>query len=96
MEKEQKRYYLVEYCGTKEKILGSREEVDKVLEDIRLYNNRKTSKYLCGNITVEYIAGKFKLVSHIYHKLTPRSKISELDEKTSQLSERELIVQYAE
>ena len=50
MKKETKRYYLVEYLGSKTKRLSSVYEYEKMLKDISLYNKRKYSKYLCGNI----------------------------------------------
>ena len=44
MKKETKRYYLVEYLGSKIKRLSSIYEYEKMLKDISLYNKRKYSK----------------------------------------------------
>ena len=97
MKKETKRYFLVEYCGTKQIVLDTKAAVEQKLEEVRLYNNRKTSKYLCGNITVNRNEqGKYVVTTHIYNKLTQRSTITDLDNETSKLSERELIVKYAD
>ena len=40
MKKETKRYYLVEYLGSKTKRLSSVYEYEKMLKDISLYNKR--------------------------------------------------------
>ena len=42
MKKETKRYFLVEYCGTKQIVLDTKAAVEQKLEEVRLYNNRKT------------------------------------------------------
>ena len=82
MKKETKRYMLVEYAGLKQKSYDTIEELDKALEDIRKYNNRKTSKFICGNISIEEINGKYYLNSHLYNKLTNKNTISDIDSFT--------------
>ena len=66
MKKEMKRYYLVEYFGTRETILPSMDEVRDTINEIRKYNNRKSSKFLFGNVSIDsteqakIIAGNIK------------------------------------
>ncbi len=91
---EDKRYFLTEYVGHRIKVLNNEEELKEILESVRLFNARKTSKYLCGNITTEVKDGKIVLTGHYYRKLTDRRTISDLDSETSKLSERELIIKY--
>ena len=96
MKKETKRYFLVEYCGCKNMHFDTKAELAEMLERVRKYNNRKTAKYICGNITVEKTENGYDAVGHIYNKLTERQTISDLDTFTGSLSEEELIACYAD
>ena len=91
MKKEQKRYFLIEYCGFKEVTYDTKEELDKALDDIRKYNNRKTSKYIVGNMTCNKMNYKYVLTAHLYRRLREKSTISDLDEFTSKYDEKGLI-----
>jgi hypothetical protein len=51
MKKETKRYSLIEYCGTKERVYNTEEEYAELLKIIEKSNRRKSSKYFFGNIT---------------------------------------------
>ena len=51
MKNEQNRYFLVEYAGEKNYHYDTREELEKVLDDIRKYNNRKNESFLIGNMS---------------------------------------------
>lgn len=95
MKKETKRYMVVEYCDTKKRVYDSKEELDAVLENIRKYNRRVTTKYICGNISVEEIGGKYYVNIHLYHKLTGKSTISEIDGFTSKFNKDELEMLFA-
>ncbi|MBR4177771.1 MAG: hypothetical protein IKR57_00290 [Bacilli bacterium] len=91
MKEEKKRYFLVEYNGNiRTTIANSREEVYHILNEVRKYNNRKSSKYLMGNIQIEEIDGVFYITAHLYTKYTNRMTISEIDTMTSKLTESEL------
>ena len=91
MKKEQKRYFLVEYLGYKKVEYNTKEEVLKALDDTRKYNNRKSSRCIAGNITCEYVNGKYIFIGHYYRKLREKSTISELDNYTSIFYEKGLI-----
>ncbi len=95
MKKETKRYYLVEYLGSKTKRLSSVCEYEKMLKDISLYNKRKYSKYLCGNVS--YIVNCDDSVTatiHIYNRLMGPLTISEIDSYTSSFTEEELMSKF--
>ena len=96
MAKETNRYMLVEYAGTKQAFCATQEEVDKKLEEVRKYNNRKTTKFICGNIKVTQTEDGFVVTTHLYTKYTNRNTITQIDNLTSQLSERELIALFAD
>jgi len=95
MKKETKRYMLVEYAGTKERVYETKEELDKVLDDIRKYNNRKTAKYICGNISVNEIDGKYHVNIHLYNKLSNKNTISDIDNFTQRFNKNELASYFA-
>lgn len=95
MKKETKRYMIVEYAGTKERVCYSPQEVEQVLEDIRKYNDRLTSKYACGNISTVKIDGKYHLTIHLYNKLTAKDTITNIDNFTRRFSMKELQAYYA-
>lgn len=91
MKKEQKRYFLVEYCDTiRTKKVDSYEEVLYFLNEVKKYNRRKNSNYMFGNITVTKENSSYVMQGHIYKKYTDRMTISEIDELTSSFSEKEL------
>ncbi len=93
MKEEKKRYYLVEYCGSVQHVYNSQEELDEAFDRIRKYNKRKTPAFITGNCKVDVLPdGKLLLTSHLYNKLTEKSTISYLDNLTSGLDEKELIV----
>ena len=92
MKKEQKSYYLVEYCGPYRSVYNSIDEVNAVLDEIRKYNRRKNERYIIGNANYEEVNGKYVLIAHLYNKLLPKSTISELDNYTKEFNERELII----
>ena len=96
MKKELKRYYLIEYFGERSTTLDSIEEVKEKINEIRKYNNRKSSKFLFGNVDVEKVDDKYNLTAHIYRKYTEKSKISDIDAITSKLSEKEVAKLYEE
>ena len=91
MKKEKKRYYLIEYCGVRRHEYDTEEELNDALERLRKYNNRKTSKYIVGNMKYNKTEDHYVLYANIYHKLTQKSTISDLDNFTSQFNEKELI-----
>lgn len=96
MKKELKRYYLVEYYGERNTKLDTLDEVKEMIHKIKNYNNRKTSKFLLGNVQVEHIDNGYSLKAHIYRKFTEKSKISDIDDLTSKYTEKELIKLYEE
>lgn len=89
--KETKRYFLVEYLGVIRKEYNTLEEYNETLKIIEKYNNRKTHKYLYGNITCEEVDGKYKVIIHMYNKLTDRMEISNIDHFTEEFEEPDLI-----
>ena len=91
MKNEQNRYFLVEYAGEKNYHYDTREELEKVLDDIRKYNNRKNESFLIGNMSVKENNG-FDLTAHMYHKLSNRCTISTIDNVTSKYNEVELVL----
>ncbi|NLC48598.1 MAG: hypothetical protein GX758_04490 [Tenericutes bacterium] len=95
MKKETKRYSLVEYCGTRERVYSSEEEYAELLKIIEKSNRRKTSKYYFRNITRNVnTEGMIVATIHLYNRLTMPLTITELDNMTSQLSEQELFLKY--
>ena len=91
MKTEKKRYFLIEYYGnTRYTVVDSKEEVERLLNEVRKFNNRKSSKFLMGNVLVEEKDGQYYLTAHLYTKYTQRSTISELDNLTSQMDEDEV------
>lgn len=94
MKKEMKRYYLVEYFGNRETTLPSIEDVKSTINEIRKYNNRKTSKFLFGNVEVDKVENGYHLQAHIYRKFSEKSTISDIDNFTSNFSEKELMELY--
>ncbi len=89
--KELKRYYLVEYVGTRSTIVKNKEELKELLKTVKKYNNKQSNKYLYGNISIIEVENGYEVTSHIYNKLTKRSTISEIDMLTSRLDEKGLI-----
>ena len=95
MKKETKRYMIVEFAGTKQKMYDTQEEVNKVLEDTRKYNARLTSKYICGNITIDNVNDKFVLTIRLYKKLSGKDTITNIDGFTRLFSMKELQAYFA-
>lgn len=89
--KETKRYALVEYLGTVKREYSTKEEYQEMLKTIERYNNRKTHKYFYGNITSKIKDGKISVLVHIYHRLTEKMTISDIDHFTEGFEEDELI-----
>ncbi len=89
--KETKRYALVEYLGTVKREYSTKEEYQELLKTIERYNNRKTHKNFYGNITTELKNGKISVTVHIYHRLTEKMGISDIDHFTEGFEEAELI-----
>lgn len=89
--KETKRYALVEYLGTVKREYSTKEEYQELLKTIEKYNNRKTHKHFYGNITAELKNGKISVTVHIYHRLTEKMGISDIDHFTEGFEEAELI-----
>ena len=95
MKKEEKRYFLVRYYVNKRsKTVDTLEEVKYLINEVRKYNNRKSSEFLFGNITVDKVDGQYVLTAHLYKKYTDRCTISEIDNITSKYTENELIEHY--
>ena len=93
MKKEQNRYYLVEYATKLTKVYNTREELDIAIDNIRKYNNRKNEEFIVGNMTATLKDNKYYLDFHLYIKLMPKTTISQIDNFTSNYSEKELIVE---
>ncbi len=89
--KETKRYALVEYLGTVRREYSTKKEYDELLRTIEKYNNRKTHKHFYGNITSELKDGKISVIVHIYHRLSQKMGISDIDHFTEGFEEDELI-----
>ncbi len=89
--KETKRYALVEYLGTVKREYSTKEEYQEMLKTIERYNNRKTHKHFYGNITSKIKDGKILVLVHIYHRLTEKMTISDIDHFTEGFEEDELI-----
>jgi hypothetical protein len=90
MKKETKRYLIVEYAGIKQRVYDTKEDLDKALDEMRKYNNRKTTKYICGNVDVQYSNGKYYVKFHVYNKLTEKNTISDIDNFTRNFNKGEL------
>ncbi len=91
MKKEMKRYFLVEYYGNSRSTkVKTKKEVDYLLNEIKKYNNRKSSNFLIGNVEVNEIGDYYYLKAQLYKKYTQRLTISEIDELTSKYDEKEL------
>lgn len=97
MKKEKKRYFLVEYYDSiRTKTVSSYEEVLYFLHEIKKYNNRKSSQYLFGNVEIIKLEDSYLMKAHIYKKYTDRLTISEIDNLTSSLDEKELASMFEE
>ena len=95
MKKETKRYSLIEYCGTKERVYDTEEEYAELLKIIEKSNRRKSSKYFFGNVTRSTNQeGKIVAVIHLYNRLTLPQTITDLDDITVKLSPSELLLKY--
>lgn len=83
MKKETKRYYLVEYCTPKEITFNSLEEYKEKIKSMELYNKRKNSEYIFGNVTKQINEdGTVRAIFQRYNKLSSAMTISELDNYT--------------
>lgn len=91
MKKEQIRYYLVEYCGILKYEYNTLEDLKLAFDRIRRYNDREKEPFIIGNMTYKVEDGMYVLYAHMYNKLKEKSTISELDDYTSQYTEKELI-----
>ena len=49
MEKEERSYYLVSYCGTRETVVQTEQEYKQLSEEVKNYNNKSKYKYLIEN-----------------------------------------------
>ncbi len=97
MKKEKKRYFLVEYYDSiRSKTVSTYEEVLEFLHEIEKYNNRKRSKYIFGNVEITKLEDSYLMQAHIYRKYTNRLTISEIDNLTSSLDEKELALMFSE
>ena len=96
MKKEDKRYYLTSYHGTKTTTVCTNEEYERLLVRVNKYNKRKKSKYIYGNITKEVIPDGFLVTAHIYTRLGAASTISDLLNYTSQYEKEELQLLFEE
>ena len=92
--KELKRYYLIEYVGTRTKLVKTKGELDILLKAIKSYNSKDSNKYLYGNMTINELEDGYEIVSHLYNKLTNKSTISDIDNLTSCFNEKSLIELY--
>ncbi len=90
MKKEKKRYYLISYCGTREKVVQTKQEYEETLKEVNNYNRRSKSQYLVGNITKASMPDGIHIIGHAYKKLTGPSTISELLEYTTRFTKEEL------
>lgn len=91
MKKELNRYYLTCYHGTRETYVDTYQEYEELLKSVDKYNN-KNNPYLYGNITIEKCGNRYKVIAHVYDKLTQKSKLSDLLNYTSQFTKEELIM----
>lgn len=92
--KETKRYALVEYLGVVKRTYETKEEYEELLKTIEKYNNRKNHKHFYGNVTCEVIDGKYNVIVHIYHRLTGKMTISDLDHFTEGMEEEDLLTYF--
>lgn len=102
MEKEERSYYLVSYCGTRETVVQTEQEYKQLSEEVKNYNNKAKNKYLLGNLSRETRSDGIHVVGHKYRKLNfhkkldPKSKrgaastIEEIQEFTTQYSKQQL------
>lgn len=88
--KETKRYAIVEYLGVARREYKTKQEYEEMLKTVERYNNRKTHKHFYGNITSELKDGKISVIVHVYHKLTEKMGISDIDHFTEGFEEQEL------
>ena len=90
MKKEEKRYMIVEYANAYDREYDTEEEKNAVLDNIRKYNRRKSSKYFCGNIDDYISEEKYHLHIHVYKKLTSKNTISDIDAFTRNFTKTEM------
>lgn len=95
MKKETKRYYLVEYCGSINRKLKDIYKYERMLKSINLSNKRRSSKYICGNVTF-YVNNDESVTAnvHVYNRLIGPVTISEIDNYTTSMSYEELVSKF--
>lgn len=92
MKKETKRYALVEYLGPQIRYIDSYQEYERILSVINSHNASIKGKFYFGNVSCEELLnGKYKVVIHVYNRLTHKMTITDIDKLTSDKSEKELI-----
>ena len=103
---EERRYYLVTYCGTREKKIETYLEYNKLLEKVRDYSSKSKNDYLMGNVTCEHRPDGMYIVAHCYRKLnfhklldpksrrTAASTISEILDFTTSFSSKEELASF--
>ena len=91
-----KRYFLVEYVRPLVSVYNTYEDYSQALLRIDKYNQSESVKkapFIYGNLTTQRGAkGEYILTTHLYHKLTERCDLKDLDKFTSNFNEDELII----
>jgi hypothetical protein len=103
---EKRMYYLVSYCGTREKKIETYLEYNKFLEEMKNYSCKSKNNYLMGNATCEHRPDGMYIVAHYYKKLnfhklldpksrrTAASTISEILDFTTSFSSKEELASF--
>lgn len=90
MKEELNRYYLIEYQDSRDTIISSNEEYNKIVASARKKNKNEKNQILIGNIE-RYTdrRGRVHVVEHMYNKLAPKSTISGILDVTTKYSEKD-------
>jgi len=81
-----RKYFIVQYCREEIRTFQTEEEYQKLIKKIKNSKNRKNYKLLFGNVRKSYDKyGNIIASISVYHKLTDRKIISEIDEETMQM-----------
>lgn len=90
--REKNRYTLVEYKCKVIKTLDSASEYEELVRKLKKLNDKSDSSEYYANVSyVTLPSGRLNVTIHVYHKLSKKSSLKELDKITSKYTKGEYI-----
>ena len=90
--KEKNRYTLVEYKCKVIKTLDSVSEYEELVHKLKKLNDKNDSSEYYANVSyITLPSGRLNVTIHVYHKLSKKSSIKEIDKFTSKYTKGEYI-----